>query len=211
MHLADEARVDQRLGDLHLRPEALVEADLEQDLRVPAGVDHPAGGLDVERQRLLAEHVLAVGGGRDHGLLVEAVGRGHDHGVDVGCREDGLEVVVGPAAEIGREGLGAVAVAVEHRGEGGPLGRFHRRRMAEPHDGTGADQPDPDGVACLVVMVGSIVAVAGPAAPGPVSTVRTSHPCLPAPVLGRHRERQAPGAMPTARKLAVPLHREKPT
>ena len=136
--------VDQRLRDLDLRPEALVEADLEQDLRAPAGVDHPAGGLDVERQRLLAEHVLAVGGGRHHGLLVEAVGRGHDDGVDVGRREDGLEAFVGPAPEIGRERLGAVAVAVEHRGEGGPLGRLHRRSVAEPHDRTGADQPDPD-------------------------------------------------------------------
>ena len=101
-------------------------------------------GLDVERQRLLAEHVLAVGGRRHHGLLVEAVGRGHDDGVDVGRREDGLEAFEGPAPEIGRERLGAVAVAVEHRGEGGPLGRLHRRSVAEPHDRAGADQPDPD-------------------------------------------------------------------
>ena len=43
--LADEAGVDQRLGDLDLAPEALVEADLQHDAGLVAGVDHRAAFL----------------------------------------------------------------------------------------------------------------------------------------------------------------------
>ena len=48
------------LGDLDLAPEALVEADLENDPRLVAGIDHPPARGDIDRERLLAEHMLAA-------------------------------------------------------------------------------------------------------------------------------------------------------
>src|SRR5262245_49742116 len=60
MDPADEAIGDQRLRDFDLAPKALVEADLKNDLRVLAGLDHPRRRGDVHGQRLLAEDMLAA-------------------------------------------------------------------------------------------------------------------------------------------------------
>ena len=76
--------------------------------------------------------------------LVETVGGRDDHGVEIGEVEHRLEIVERLAAEIGGDGLGAGALGIEDGDERRAIALLNRRRMAEPHDGAGPDEPNPD-------------------------------------------------------------------
>ena len=85
--------------------EAAVEPDLQHDVRLLGRGDGAVGVGEGHRHRLLAEHVLARGGGRDDEVGVAARGRGDQHAVDVGPAEQGLDVDrVG--VELGGQALG---------------------------------------------------------------------------------------------------------
>ena len=105
---------------------------------------HAARGGGIDGERLLAEHMLAAGRGGDHAGLMEAVGGGDDHRVEIGEVEHRVEIVERLAAEIRGDGLGAGALGIEDGDERRAVAPPDRRRMAEPHDGAGADEADPD-------------------------------------------------------------------
>jgi len=114
VYLANEAGIDQRFRDLHLAPAALVEADLQDHSRLGAGFDHLGTALDIERQRLLAKHVLAARRRGDHGGGVVSVRRRHDDGIDVLRLEQlGKLGRRAPDAEIASQILGPATVEVE--------------------------------------------------------------------------------------------------
>ena len=82
---------------------AHVERDPELHSRVPAGVHQGAPVRPVRHHRLLREDVLAGARGRESLRGVNLVGGGDDDRVELGVREERVEVVVG-----GRGGRGAV-------------------------------------------------------------------------------------------------------
>ena len=58
--LADRAFVDQLARHGHRRPLAVDEADLRDTIAVPRRLAQPVATVAIERQRLLAQHVLAA-------------------------------------------------------------------------------------------------------------------------------------------------------
>ena len=117
------------------------QADLQQAVGAPGGVAHLPGFVQLERQRSLAEHMLAglqrrndegvVGGARQ--ANVDCVRRGNQ-GVGVGERLGLAE---------GSSGAGACRVAREHADDGRFCDPGIGRRMGRSH-GAGAQNADPD-------------------------------------------------------------------
>ena len=145
MHPADETGVDQLLGDAHLGPETLIEADLQDDARGGAGLDHGAGVGQGRRQRLLAEHRLAGRGRHLDGGAVEAVGRRDQHRLDGGIGDQRLGLGVPPFGAPGAPvRLGPRGVLVRD-GDQPRLGQpRHGRPVAQADDGAGADDAEAD-------------------------------------------------------------------
>ena len=73
VHLAELARLEQLARAAHGRHEAVVERAHVHHAGLGHGVEHLARLRGVERQRLLADHVLAGARGRDHRLGVKVV------------------------------------------------------------------------------------------------------------------------------------------
>jgi hypothetical protein len=91
--LADGAGIEALLELLHRRLPAALMADAEGDARLLAGLDHPLRGLDGERQRLLAEDLLAGGSGLQRQRLMQRVRHGDDDRVDLRILEHLLDIV----------------------------------------------------------------------------------------------------------------------
>src|SRR5258708_36913565 len=78
MDLTNEARLEERLRYLDLRPVALIESHLQND---PGGVtclDHLAGAGAIDRQRFFAEDVLTCSS-RGQNRLRMGAGRSRDN------------------------------------------------------------------------------------------------------------------------------------
>ena len=132
-----------RFSCLHGRPQPAVVPDTEHDARAPACIDHRRGIADVERERLLAEDMLAGGRGRlDHGP-VQRVRSDDDHGLD---RWIGKH-----PCEIGRE---------RQLVHGRELAHLLRRRVHAAHEA--------DALALVLNRLGEILAPAAEADDGGV-------------------------------------------
>jgi hypothetical protein len=84
---AQRAGIDQTLDFAQRRLEAAFVADPEHEAALMAGAHHLAGVRAGERERLLAEHVLAGGGaGQDLGM-VQRVWRREDHRLEIRVAE----------------------------------------------------------------------------------------------------------------------------
>ena len=187
VHPADHALLDQGLRDAHLVPVALVEAHLQDDAGRGAGLDHAPCRLDVDRERLLAQHVLARGRCRDDGLGVEAIGGGDDHRIDVRPLQQAVELEAGVGAECFGEAARALRVLIEDGHELGIGRAADGGRVAEPHDGTGTDQPEADRClhGCRSHCPASRLSYAPPGIPPGASWGNDTHRAW----LGRHRRR----------------------
>ena len=98
-------RVDRGAGGGERGGEAAVEPDLQHDAGLLGRGDGAVGVGEGHRHRLLAEHVLARGGGRDDQVGVAARGGGDQHAVDVGPVEQGRRRRTASASELGGQAL----------------------------------------------------------------------------------------------------------
>ena len=121
-----------------------VEADLQDDTRPLASLDQASRAGNIDGQRFFTQHMLPVTGGRNNTFLMEAVGRGHDDRVKTGCLKHPFQVVEGFAAEVGADRFRAFQVSVEDGNELCTVASVDGWRMAETHDGPGADETNPD-------------------------------------------------------------------
>ena len=136
----DQALVEQLLHQRQLRAEALLVAHRELDAGLLAGGDHRVGLLNRHRDRLLAEDVLARLGGSDHRRRVRLGPGGDGDHVDVGSRDQVVEVLVGvlDAERVRRlPGPGRV-----HVGHGDYLDSWVSRQVGQVL--TLANEPTPD-------------------------------------------------------------------
>ena len=110
----------------------------EEQPPAPGLLRHPRRLPGVERERLLAQDVLARPGGRRWCPPRGAVGRGHVDHVDVGIGGERVVVAVsGRDVEPVPERLGPLRRSGRHRRDGASLGPLHR--LGEP----GGDAPGP--------------------------------------------------------------------
>ena len=108
--------------------------------RVAAGGDHAPGVGHGERQRLLAQHVLA-GSGRSQGLRAVQLVRGADvDGLDAGRRQQLVEARAAPRnAVLGSEACPALGIRAHH-GVHLAAGSTDGAQHVLAGDGAGADQ-----------------------------------------------------------------------
>ena len=128
---------------------AHVEGDPELDSRIPAGVDERATVRPVRDHGLLREDVLAGAGGRDPLRGVDLVGRGDDDRIELGVREQLVEVVVSGrrrrGAVPGGEVRGPAAVARQHAPEPRPFRAGDGGGELVVGDPAGGDHGEVDG------------------------------------------------------------------
>ena len=110
---AELAGVDHPLDLLPALLEAALVAYSEDDAGLAAGGEHPAHAGGFQGERLLAEDLLACGGGGDHLLLVQPVRRGEDHRVDLRVGQRLLVLCEGGEAEGGGVLLGAGGYGID--------------------------------------------------------------------------------------------------
>ena len=143
------------LTDLTARDHSAQRRDVRQEprphglhdehARGPGGVEDLARLGLVARERLLDQDVLARGDGQQRVVAVVRVGRGDVHDVDLRVLDELCVVGVGRVdAVLGREALGADAVARPHRHDAGA--RVVAHGLGErPGDVPGAQDPPADG------------------------------------------------------------------
>ena len=154
MHLADEAGVDQRLGDLDLRPAALVEADLQDHARPWRRPRPSSAPLAMSMASGFSQSTcLPRRGRRDHrlGMIERSASRRSPHrhrSPSTSARKLGG---MARDAEIARERLGAAGVDVEdrrrasRRAERAIVGACDRRMIAPaPTARCGQVSPEPE-------------------------------------------------------------------
>ena len=79
------------------------------------GIHHPAPARQIDRERLLAVHMLAVRDGRERDVGVRGGDREVQHDVDVGIGEQRRHLEGPGAGDAGRHGRGARHVEVGDR------------------------------------------------------------------------------------------------
>ena len=113
---SEESAVDRSFGDRFFGTPAELETAHVHDAGRDGGVVHGLTVAGIERERLLAQHVLAVSDGRQNGLGV-CIGWGRDgHRVDVGqtqCFVEGRQGVF--HTEVAGTGAGAFGIAAYDR------------------------------------------------------------------------------------------------
>ena len=144
-HGADVAAIDGG-ADFHV---ALREAAAVPDQQLHAGArgggDHAVGFGEGIRHRLLAQDVLARGGGGFHLLAMQVFGRRHHHRFEVRAGEDGAVVgaVRGTPGFGGGGGGGFVDVGGRHQFDA--IGQMRdRRQMRRARYAAAADQTQLD-------------------------------------------------------------------
>jgi hypothetical protein len=122
-------------------PEADVEAEVEA---IRLGTETRVG-VGIERQRLLAEYVLAGGEGRPHELLVERRRSGDQDAVDIVAGECGLQLGLhrhaGCPAERGGRGRRVADHAQLHAARVRQGVQVHRAHAPRAHEGEACHQP----------------------------------------------------------------------
>src|SRR4029453_8164382 len=86
------ARRYQRLDVSVLRQRTHQQADMQETPRAPGGTTHRLGVIEVERQRRLAEHVLARLQRRDHARAMDRTWQADIDCIDVAARDQDLPV-----------------------------------------------------------------------------------------------------------------------
>ena len=120
--LADRAVGHELVDARPQRVEAVHERLHQHDARSPAALDHPGGFGGVERQRLLAEYVLAGLRGAAGPRRVQVVGQRDVHRLDVGIGEQVVvRTVVARDPQFPGRRRGAVGVARGDRDDLAPL------------------------------------------------------------------------------------------
>ena len=141
---ADEPGVNQRFGNFHLCPEALVEPDLQDSFGLVGCGNHRAAFGDGDGERLFAQDVFAMICRRNRAFRMKPVRRCDDDGVNTACLQHLIEIVEGFAAEIAGDRLGAGEVGIEDSGESGLIRAADDGAVAEAHDRAGTAEPDPN-------------------------------------------------------------------
>ena len=99
-----------------------MEADLGDRVRIAYGVTHQANGLEVGRERLLAQEWLARGEHRVDERAVCRRGRHDDDGIDIGIVDERLG--------IGRDAFERTDLTDLLDGVGGEVGRGNGTHLA---------------------------------------------------------------------------------